>query len=283
MKDRVAGAPGQYSATVTGAELNKMQNGEPFAITLKRDDKPEVEGTPYSKAAVLPDDVAQEICPDIEDPTPADAFRGLAKKKVTVADYIIEQGSNEIWTWRKWASGAAEIWGTVGTNIPRGEYYPLPIIIWGNKPNWHYPVVNCSVIHDTCRLSVIEHSGSEFDCGFEWDEETDTQTEVITETLWYIPFVSFYEVEEDGALTYVDTDNYRLDVHMIGRWKPLDGEDASKEILAVNIGGVEIDDEDTSAYKTWSSLKIDGIVGDISSALDELHDYAQGLINGGEA
>ena len=80
MKDRVAGAPGQYSATVTGAELNKMQNGEPFAITLKRDDKPEVEGTPYSKAAVLPDEVAKRLCPDLEDPSPADAFRALAEQ-----------------------------------------------------------------------------------------------------------------------------------------------------------------------------------------------------------
>lgn len=80
MKDRVAGAPGQYKATVTGAELNKLQNGEPFAITLQRDDKPEVEGTPYSKAAVLPDEVAKRLCPDLEDPSPADAFRALAEQ-----------------------------------------------------------------------------------------------------------------------------------------------------------------------------------------------------------
>ena len=78
MKDRVAGAPGQYKATVAGAEFNKLQNGEPFAITLQRDDKPEVEGTPYSKAAVLPDHVSQKICPGMENPTPADAFDALA-------------------------------------------------------------------------------------------------------------------------------------------------------------------------------------------------------------
>ena len=80
MKDRVAGAPGQYKATVTGAELNKLQNGEPFAITLQRDDKPEVEGTPYSKAAVLPDHVARKVCPIKGDPTPADAFDSLASE-----------------------------------------------------------------------------------------------------------------------------------------------------------------------------------------------------------
>jgi hypothetical protein len=72
-------------------------------------------------------------------------------------------------------------------------------------------------------------------------------------------------------------------------------------------GGAVIDDEDISAEKTWSSDKIvstfaehatlgdleqclsdangytDEAVGDIASALDELHNYAQGLINGGEA
>jgi len=55
MTDRVPGAPGQYSAVVTAEELLKMQNGENFTITLTRDDHPITEGTPYSKAAVLPE------------------------------------------------------------------------------------------------------------------------------------------------------------------------------------------------------------------------------------
>lgn len=79
MKDRIPGAPGQYSAVVPGGEYPKMQRGEPFAITLTRDDKPLVEGTPYSKAAVLPDLVAKRLCPGVEDPTPADAFESLSK------------------------------------------------------------------------------------------------------------------------------------------------------------------------------------------------------------
>lgn len=77
MKDRVPGAPGQYRATVSAEEFAKLQNGEAFTITMVRDDKPLTEGTPYSKAAVLPDSVANAICPDIQDPSPADAFAGL--------------------------------------------------------------------------------------------------------------------------------------------------------------------------------------------------------------
>ena len=34
-------------------------------------------GTPYSKSAVLPDDLAAEVCPDVDNPTPADALRTL--------------------------------------------------------------------------------------------------------------------------------------------------------------------------------------------------------------
>lgn len=77
MTDRVPGAPGQYKAVITGDELQKLQAGEQFTLTLTRDDQPVLEGTPYNKAAVLPDDLAALICPDITDPTPADALEAL--------------------------------------------------------------------------------------------------------------------------------------------------------------------------------------------------------------
>ncbi len=84
MKDRVPGAPGQYTASVTAGEFAKLENGKSFSITLMRDDHPLVEGTPYSKAAVLPDEVAAALCPGVEDPTPADAFKALAGRTKAV-------------------------------------------------------------------------------------------------------------------------------------------------------------------------------------------------------
>lgn len=81
MTDRLPNSPGKYSAVVTGGELQKMQTGKPFAITLQLDDDPVREGTPYSKAAVLPDELAAKLCPETEDPAPKDAFRGLWEKK----------------------------------------------------------------------------------------------------------------------------------------------------------------------------------------------------------
>ena len=77
MTDRVPGAPGQYQALVTAGALTKMQSGEAFPIILTRDDQPITEGTPYSKAAVLPDALAQKLCPGNPDPTPADALAAL--------------------------------------------------------------------------------------------------------------------------------------------------------------------------------------------------------------
>ena len=80
MQDRQPGKPGQYKATLTPAEFQKMQAGQQFTITMIRDDQPIVEGTPYSKASVLPYALAKIVCPKISNPTPAHAFRGLLQK-----------------------------------------------------------------------------------------------------------------------------------------------------------------------------------------------------------
>ncbi len=77
MTDRTPGAPGQYKAVINEDQLAAMQSGKEFVITLVRDDQPVVEGTPYSKDAVLPDYLATALCPDIEDPTPAQALAAL--------------------------------------------------------------------------------------------------------------------------------------------------------------------------------------------------------------
>ena len=81
MTDRVPGAPGQYTMIVVASEAQKILTGEAVTVTLTRDDQPLVEGTPYNKQSVLPDDLAAKICPEVVDPTPADAFQGLTVKK----------------------------------------------------------------------------------------------------------------------------------------------------------------------------------------------------------
>ncbi len=77
MTDRVPGAPGQYQMVIAQDQFTLLQKGQNAVVNIKRDDKPITEGTPYSKLTVLPDELAKKICPDVLDPTPADAFRGL--------------------------------------------------------------------------------------------------------------------------------------------------------------------------------------------------------------
>ena len=52
MTDRVPGMPGQYKLTM---------NGQTLSVTIERDDQPLVEGTPYNKASVLPDSLANKL------------------------------------------------------------------------------------------------------------------------------------------------------------------------------------------------------------------------------
>lgn len=81
MRDRIPGAPGQYTMTVAASEAQKILTGEPVTVTIVRNDQPIVEGTPYNKQSVLPDELASKLCPNAVDPTPADALNGLRKKK----------------------------------------------------------------------------------------------------------------------------------------------------------------------------------------------------------
>ena len=112
MTDRQPGAPGQYKAVIEATELLKMQAGEQFTITMTRDDQPLVEGTPYNKASVLPDDLANKLCPSITDPTPADALNGLRKKRFTVTLYV-----------ENWAEDSGQYKQTVAVSSVTGDEY----------------------------------------------------------------------------------------------------------------------------------------------------------------
>lgn len=77
--------------------------------------------------------------------TALDAAKAYADSVVTGADYVAEQGSNDFWTWRKWASGIAELWGIFGTNTLavtnawHGVYYGTWMGLDSNKAGRKYP------------------------------------------------------------------------------------------------------------------------------------------------
>jgi hypothetical protein len=64
----------------------------------------------------------------------------------TVGDFVVEYGTSGIWTYRKWASGIAECWGTtdivtVESWVQWGGMYTAPNAI----PSHTYPVKFASV------------------------------------------------------------------------------------------------------------------------------------------
>lgn len=55
-------------------------------------------------------------------------------------DYIVEQGTDGIWTYRKWNSGIAECWGVMSVTVTSwtqwgGTYYSNPYNNYANYPN----------------------------------------------------------------------------------------------------------------------------------------------------
>lgn len=112
MTDRQPGAPGQYILTVSASEAQKILTGEPVTVTLARNDQPIVEGTPYNKASVLPDELARMLCPNVGDPTPADAFEGLRTKRVSTT--LTEAG---------WTESGGQYRQSIPIDIVRGDSY----------------------------------------------------------------------------------------------------------------------------------------------------------------
>ena len=54
----------------------------------------------------------------------ADAY---AREQIAmIADTIVAQGESGIWTYRKWASGVAECWGSLGMTNPSAYTHSLP-------------------------------------------------------------------------------------------------------------------------------------------------------------
>lgn len=189
MKDRIPGVPGRYSALVSSEEVQNLQEGKPFAITLTRDDAPIVEGTPYSKAAVLPDELAAKLCPDIADPAPKDALAALYK--------ITAEGTSGGWTYRKWENGVAECYHPaisldyVGARwLTKRVTLPFPIVS---------PAVSIT-LKDATNDSALQGA-----IVLTYSESSDGNA------------MSFSMIRDGGGLT--ETDYAQVSVQVTGLWK----------------------------------------------------------------
>lgn len=192
MTDRIPGAPGRYSGSLPDGELQKLQRGESFAITLTRDDAPVVEGTPYSKAAVLPDELAQKLCPDVIDPAPKDAFAALHK--------ITAQGTSGNWAYRKWENGVAEIW-----SVGRITLDYLFSTVLGREVTLPFPVMNPNVAMTMPGITAYDHHKF-FGIALTYGEKERNDA------------LSFFITTPESG-TFNQTDYAQIHVQIVGTWK----------------------------------------------------------------
>lgn len=128
-------------------------------------------GTPLNKATLLSDAVATLVN---NAATPNEALKYLAERvqpiklggtgattvegilaNLGIADYVVEQGTSGIWTYRKWNSGVAECWGVetsssssttstegglffriVYSTFPTSFFIAVPVVEVTAKGNW---------------------------------------------------------------------------------------------------------------------------------------------------
>ena len=215
------GSEEEWLASLKGADGEPGKDGAAGYVPVK--------GTDY-----YTDAEKEEMAAGVEE----NVLTSLANhNSITLDDYIIEQGSDDIWSWRKWASGTAELWGTITKEIRSAteNYLRLPIIIWdpSTTENWPRPAITYSVGGFAGFVLVQNFQPEWFDIDTEYDEETEETT--VTATMWQCPSFGIYNVavSEDGVLVDTTLDNYTVDVRMIGRWKPVEDTGTPTEILAI--------------------------------------------------
>lgn len=78
--------------------------------------------------------------------TPAELKSDIGAGSGGGADYVTEQGTTGVWTWRKWHSGIAEMWGIFGAtslavnNVWGSVYYGTWMSSTANKNGRKYPL-----------------------------------------------------------------------------------------------------------------------------------------------
>lgn len=114
------------------------------------------------------------------------------------ADYIVEQGTSGIWTYRKWSSGIAECWGTerktTAIATAWGNAYYSSSLSTSFPTNFFIDAPNSVSIYITGAYSC-------------WVANSDTFTKDL---------VKYSLIRPNAQTTSYD---YYARIHAIGRWK----------------------------------------------------------------
>lgn len=222
------GSEEYWLASLKGRDGKDGQNGEPGA-----NGKDGAAGyTPVKGTDYFTPTEKEELANTVEEQVINTLTSGGS---IAIDDYIIEQGHDVYydgaveWYWRKWASGVAEIWGSVIpheiTDPDLDEWIDLPIVIWTIPELINLPIPTVTYSVNDVMTGFFSQSFNPHE--FEWTSEDDEEGNVIrvTKTKWRKPCIVIYDFdyadEPNGKLVPVNI-NYTVDVHMTGRWKPLE-------------------------------------------------------------
>jgi hypothetical protein len=127
-------------------------------------------------------------------PTPTDSTDavplGLLK------DYVVEQGVDGNWTYRKWSSGIAELWGIATTTMANGS------VMQGRVS---YPFALSGTIYG---IGTLNDAGGNAEGALPWNMKLTYDTSLCE--VW---------VHNSGSVGFTSSTNLKVSIYIMGRWK----------------------------------------------------------------
>lgn len=120
-----------------------------------------------------------------------------------LVDYVVEQGTSDIWTYRKWNSGIAECWGKYVYSTSTSSVWVSPIYVTTPVDRQNYPFTFTSVPNEQVNAFASNNAL------WLYAESGDAMNTTI-QTGYYRP-----TKVNDFSGTQTITVNY----YVIGRWK----------------------------------------------------------------
>ena len=116
-----------------------------------------------------------------------------------IEDYVVDYGTDGVWTYRKWASGIAECWGVLNTSVSASSAWGSAHY-YGKLENISFPDL-LFVDIPAVSVSISDENGNFF----------VTSREITAEKVGEIFAVTVVKVETETAI--------RLNLDVKGRWK----------------------------------------------------------------
>lgn len=113
-----------------------------------------------------------------------------------LGDYVVEQGTSGSWTYRKWNSGMAELWGIVNATFANGS------VMQGRSS---YPFALTGTIYG---IATLNDAGGNAGGALPWNMKMTYDTS-LCET-W---------VHNSGSTGFSQTATLKVSVYIMGRWK----------------------------------------------------------------